>query len=83
MKAVQFKKFPPKRQRQIVLDKGVPLGKRESNRYSIYLYGLEGFYVEVIFFKESGEYASLRAFDDVDRLAPYLQQISIEELLPL
>lgn len=83
MKVEEFKKLHPRRQRQLVVENGVPLGKRESTRYSIYLYGLHGFYVEVYFFKESGEYSTLRPFDDVDKLAPYLQQIDIHEVLPI
>jgi hypothetical protein len=83
MKVEEFKKLHPRRQRQLVVETGVPLGKRESNRFSIYLYGLHGFYVEVYFFKESGEYSTLRPFEEVDKLTPYLQQINIQELLPL
>lgn len=83
MKVEAFKKLHPKRQRQQVLERGILLGRRESSRYSIYLYGLEDFYVEVYFFKEGGEYSTLRPFGEVDKLAPYLQQINIQELLPL
>jgi hypothetical protein len=82
MKVEEFKKLYPRRQRQLVVERGVPLGKRESQRFSIYLYGLHGFYVEVYFFNESGEYSTLRPFEEVDKLAPYLQQIDIQELLP-
>lgn len=82
MKVVEFRKLPPKRQRRIVVEAGVPLGRRESRNFSIYLYALEGFYVEVYFFRETGEYGSLKPFDDVDGLTPYLQQIDIQEVLP-
>lgn len=83
MKVEAFKKLHPRRQRQHVVERGVLLGRRESSRYSIYLYGLEGFYVEVYFFKDGGEYSTLRPFEEVDKLAPYLQQIDIHQFLPL
>lgn len=81
MKVEEFKKLHPKRQRQHVMQRGVFLGRRESSRFSIYLYALEGFYVEVYFFKEGGEYSTLRPFGEVDKLAPYLQHIDIHELV--
>lgn len=81
MRSVEFKKLPSRRQRQLVVEQGVPLGKRESERYTIYLFALEGFYVEVYFFRCSGEYGTLKPFDEVDGLEPYLQQIDLQELL--
>lgn len=81
MRSEEFKKLPSRRQRQLVVEQGVPLGKRESERYHIYLYALEGFYVEVYFFRGSGEYGTLKPFDEVEGLEPYLQQIDIHELL--
>jgi hypothetical protein len=81
MKAVEFKMLPPQRQRQLVVEQGVPLGKRQSDRYCIYLFALEGFYVEVYYFRLSGEYGTLKPFDETEALAPYLEQIDIQELL--
>ena len=81
MRVETFKRLPPKRQQQLVVDQGVPLGHRESHRYSIFLYALDVFYVELYFFKDSGEYASLKPFSEVERLEPYLEEIDVAGLL--
>lgn len=64
-----------------MVEGGVALGERESRNFFIYLFGVEGFYVEAYFFKESGEYSTLKSFDDVGKLEPYLGEIEVGELL--
>lgn len=81
MKYEVFKRLPSRRQRQVVLDIGVPLGKRERHNFCIFLFAVESFYVEVFFYKESGEYCTLHAFDEVDELEAYLEEINVEDLL--
>ena len=81
MKCAVFQRLPSRRQRQLVLDKGVPLGKRESRNFCIFLFAIDSFYVEVYFFKESGDYCTLKPFEEVAKLEPYLEQINVDDLL--
>ena len=81
MKVDVFKSLPARRQQQLIVDKGVQLANRESKHFSIFLYALDGFYVELFFFKGSGEYASLKPFGEVEQLEPYLREIDVKGLL--
>lgn len=81
MNCAAFKRLSSKRQRQVVLDLGVPLGKRESRNFCIYLFAVDAFYVEVYFFKESEEYGTVKPLSEVEGLDPYLNDIQLDDLL--
>ena len=57
------------------------LEEREDGPFRIMLYQLEGFYVEVYFFKRYNKVAFFKAFSNTADLQPYLQQIDVAELL--
>ena len=76
-----FRKMSPQDQYDLVSLKGVLLWERMSRNFRIYLYQLGGFYVELFFFKESGEFATIKPFDNMDELSPYLAEIDVGHLL--
>ena len=80
MRFEEFKGLPPRKQHQMVMDEGVLLGMRRSQHFSIYLYALYSFYVELFFFKQTGEYVTLNPFKELEQLDPYLTEIDLGQL---
>jgi hypothetical protein len=76
-----FRRLSPKKQHQLVATMGSLLCERKTKNFLIYLYQLDGFYIELFFFKESGEFATMKPFDNLDELAPYLEVIDLTYLL--
>ena len=76
-----FRKMSPQDQQELVSREGVMLWERQSRNFNIYLFQLGGFYVELFFFKESGEFATIKPFDNMDELSPYLREIDVGQLL--
>lgn len=81
MRLSVFRNLSPQDQHDWVAREGVLLWERQSKNFRIYLYQLEGFYVELFFFKESGEFATIKPFDNMDELSPYLAEIDVGHLL--
>lgn len=77
MKIDVFRQLPINRQHQEVEQQGVPLGVRESKRFSIYLFAVYSFYAELYVLKRDAADRCLSVFEEVDKLAPYLKQIDI------
>lgn len=65
----------------VLWNKGVFLGERRQEQYKIALYQIEGFYVELFYHAEDNAITRLRSFRSVDQLRPYLERISVEQLL--
>lgn len=81
MRLSAFRKLSPQDQHELVAYKGVLLWERKSKNFHIFLYQLGSFYVELFFFKESGEFATIKPFDNMDELSPYLAEIDVGYLL--
>lgn len=79
----EFCSFSPAKQRRVVHTKGVFLLNRKAVGITAMLFQLEGFYVELHLDAQSAVVLHLVAFDDAERLDPYLQQIPLRELQPL
>ena len=79
----QYRSLQQNEQVDLLLGDGVYLDlmRYTSNSY-IELYALEDFYVEVYFEKTTEEPLFLRPFCDLRHLDPYLEEISIKQLLP-
>lgn len=77
----QFDSINLEEQRQVVLLKGEYLSSRETTCFAVNLYAVEGFYVEVFFWKRNYELAMVRSFDSVEKLEPYLEEIEISEIV--
>lgn len=81
MRISEFRKLSAKEQQELVAQHGTLLCERSSKNFNIFLYGVDGFYVELFFFKESGEFATMKPFDNTDELTPYLREIDVGQLL--
>lgn len=78
-----FKQLPLHRQHEQVKQQGIPLGRRESKRFSIFLFAVYGFYAELYIMKADVTDRCLSVFAEVDKLGPYLKQIDISALFRL
>ena len=67
-------------QLQVIEDKAVFLDHRQAGDYSVGLFQVEGFYVEVFFHVIKLTYNRIRVFDDTCFLDPYIEQIDISDL---
>lgn len=81
MTAQQFSCCSNTLQFEILRQAGVCLLKRRVDMTQMYLYSIDGFYVEVIQDRFNNDVFSLRSFDDVNQLDPYLMQIDISLVL--
>jgi len=59
---------------------GTHIGERHNDQYSILLYQIDGFYVEVYYHRDYNTISKLRSFSSTDQLAAYLGQIDISKL---
>jgi hypothetical protein len=64
-----------------VLHEGVLVGKRRNNLSMVFLFHFGLFYVETFCNIETKSVQEFRIFDDTRPLLPYLEEISIDELL--
>jgi len=61
--------------------KAVCIGSRSDAIYTILLYQIDGFYIEVHYHNKFDYVSSFTGFETTDRLDPYLAQVDIEMLV--
>ncbi|MES1226345.1 MAG: hypothetical protein ABUT20_63305 [Bacteroidota bacterium] len=81
MKLSDFIVLTHPEKRVIVLEEGVPVAKREIPNHLVFLFQLPGYYVEVFCCLESKAIKEFRVFHSSVHLEPYLDGISIDNLL--
>lgn len=81
MRFEEFQQLSLDEQHKIVSNEGVMLRERLTHSFLIFLYGLDGFYIELFFHKKSGVFATLKPFNNLDELSPYLDDIDLNKLL--
>ena len=64
-----------------VLHQGILVGKRANPQNQIFLFQLEGYYVETFCNLKDRSVEEFRVFGDTKFLTPYLEKISITDLL--
>lgn len=69
------------RQAETLLDRGIFLADRFYKNFSIFLYQLDNFYVEVYHNLRFDILQGMRCFEDDDALQPYLESIDISCLV--
>ena len=69
------------RQAETVLERGIFLADRLYKNFSIFLYQLDSFYVEVYHNLRFDIMQGMRCFEDDDALQPYLESIDISCLV--
>jgi hypothetical protein len=68
-------------QQEIVLDEGIYLSSRMHMDYTVLLFQLDSFYVELFYPKDKDKCVIIKGFEDTDELEPYLKRINITPLL--
>jgi len=81
MKLSDFILLNKEEKKWTVLHEGVLLCKRQLPASVIFLFHVQRFYVEACFNSDSKEVETFRMFSDIKHLQPYLEEISIDELL--
>jgi hypothetical protein len=81
MKLSDFILSGEEEKKKTVLHEGVLLAKRDNEHCKIFLFGLGDYYVEMFCNRQSKAIEEYRAFDNMRLLSPYLQAISLDDLL--
>ena len=76
----EFKYQEKINKKKLLASRGVFLSKREDGVFSIFLFQMVNFYVEMFYDNEEEEIGYIRAFQSVNELNPYLEQIDISEI---
>ena len=77
MNLYRFLKLDETQQTEILWYNGVQIGRRKDEEHTILLYQVESFYVEVFYNRKEKIIKKYRCFEQVEQLAPYLEQIDI------
>jgi hypothetical protein len=64
----------------VIKERAVLLTHRFSGNYSITLFQLDGFYIELFYHLVKQDYKKIRIFEDLIFLDPYLDSIDITDL---
>lgn len=64
-----------------LLHQGIFLAKRRNDVFIIFLFQMENFYAEMICNVKTKQVEEYRTFDETKFLAPYLEEIRIDDLL--
>lgn len=76
----EFKYQDKQKKKQLLFNHGVYLAQRPAEEFTILLFQIESFYVEVYFDTEEEQIGYIRTFTSVDGLEPYLQQVDLSGL---
>ena len=68
-------------QADVIWESGVLIGKRKDEYYNVLLFQVDGFYAEIYYHSHFNVINKIKTFSDTAELEPYLQAISISELL--
>lgn len=77
----QFTLLNEAKQAETLLERGIYLADRVYKNFSIILYQLDSFYVEVYHNLRFDIMQGMRCFQDDDALLPYLESIDISSLV--
>ena len=64
-----------------LLHEGIFLAKRKSDLFIVFLFQMDNFYSEIICNVKTRQVEEYRTFDETKFLTPYLEEISIDDLL--
>jgi hypothetical protein len=76
----KFLSLPNTSKKSVLLRFGSYIAERANPLFRIMLYEIEGFYVEVYFFKWSNKPFFYSTFKSTNKLWPYLRQIDLSTL---
>jgi len=81
MQRFKFNSIEEIEQHRQIWENGVLVAERKNNYYTIYLYQIKSFYIEVYHHSHFNVITKVRRFSNTSLLQPYLQSISIDSLL--
>lgn len=81
MRLSDFILLKEEEKKMVVLHKGVLVGKRADIHYMVFLFQLEGYYIETFCNLQNKAIDEYRVFDNTSLLKPYLETIPIAHLL--
>ena len=81
MNLYEFELLSDNEQIDLLYADGVYLGKRKAGEYSVVLYQLDNFYVEILYKRYRYYISRIRCFTSTNLLEPYLVQINIEDIV--
>jgi hypothetical protein len=81
MTVQEFRDLTESQQTEVLYGDAVYIDKRKSGDNSIVIYQIDGFYVEVCFYKYRQHIAWVRCSDSINILNPYLDKMDIVELM--
>lgn len=76
----EFSRLDDAGQAEELIDRGVFLTERMYKNFSIFLYQLDGFYVEIYHNLRFNVMQGMRSFSEQDDLEPFLESIDISSL---
>ena len=80
MDLFDFNTLPMQYQAQFTWDNGIFLASRKTKEHVINLYHTNKFFVEVHYSTRNEGVDMISSFTNMDKLQPYLEQISIEDV---
>lgn len=80
MKLTEFNLLDEIAQAEALLNHGVLIAERMYKDFTIFLYQIEKFYVEVYYHNKFTMIQGFRGFDSTTALEPYLEEIDITSL---
>ena len=77
MTLYQFKALDEYHQHEVLWDKGVFITHRAEAGYTLMLYQIDAFYVELTYDSDMNKLIGLRSFLNTNRLEPYLKDVKL------
>jgi hypothetical protein len=77
----KFNRLCQEKQLDITMMMGVLLMECRRFNFTLRLFQIYGFYIEIYSMEESGEVIAINAFEDIDSLDTYLEHIDISTLV--
>lgn len=81
MTVIEFNLLAVSDKLDLIYKQGIYIGKQKTTDGSILLYQLDSFYTEIIYTMHRKYVAKINCFTSIDRLDPYLDQVSIEAII--
>jgi hypothetical protein len=81
MKLSDFILLSKEEKKLAMLHNGILIGKRKKEEYIVFLFQLEGFYLETFCNTQTKDVTEFRMFEHTRLLQPYLDGITIDDLL--
>ena len=81
MTLLHFNALDQEKQRWWVLHNGVYLCNRKTRDFTVFLFQLDGFYIELYFYNVDNGVFLIKSFDHTNELDPYLDGINLTPLL--